>query len=75
MGVYEDELEDIFSDGEVVRDQSSNAKRFNCDGIFLRYSILLTLPIFFIFILKLHLFLIDDYLYVVFSTYVFLREI
>ncbi|CAK9316521.1 unnamed protein product [Citrullus colocynthis] len=34
MGVYEDELNEIFSD-EVVRDPSSNANRFNCDGIFL----------------------------------------
>ncbi|KAA0034248.1 protein GLE1 [Cucumis melo var. makuwa] len=37
MGVYEDELEEIFSD-EVVCDPSSNANRFNCDGIFLSDS-------------------------------------
>ncbi|KAA0038298.1 protein GLE1 [Cucumis melo var. makuwa] len=35
MGVYEDELKEIFNN-EVVRDPSSNANRFNCDGILLR---------------------------------------
>ncbi|XP_022957181.1 protein GLE1 isoform X1 [Cucurbita moschata] len=38
MGVYEDELQNIFNDGEVVCDQGSNAKRFNCDGCFLSDS-------------------------------------
>ncbi|KGN51729.1 protein GLE1 [Cucumis sativus] len=37
MGVYEDELKEIFND-EVVREPSSNANRFNCDGIFLSDS-------------------------------------
>lgn len=37
MGVYEDELQDIFSDGEDVHDQSPVVNHFNCDKIFLRY--------------------------------------
>ncbi|XP_022151744.1 protein GLE1 isoform X2 [Momordica charantia] len=38
MGVYEDELQDIFSDGEDVHDQSPVVNHFNCDKIFLSDS-------------------------------------
>lgn len=50
--MYEDELQGIlFSDLEVVGHQSSNAIHFNRDGILF-------------LLLKLHLFLFSEYLYV-----------